>query len=119
MTKGELFLKNIKVKPFDFRAKTIAIKNYYSKVQQHNILAEECVELAKEALKAIRCDYSNKEALIEEMADVYIMIQEIMYYNGVSLNEIYGMAHKKLDRQIERIKAEIGYKDERAEGEKD
>lgn len=105
--KEERFLEDIKIKPFDFRAKTIAIKNYYSKAQQHNILAEECAELAKEALKAVRYDYSNREALIEEMADVYIMIQQIMYYNGVSLNEIYRMAHKKLDRQIERIKAEI------------
>lgn len=114
--KGERFLENIKIKPFDFVAKIIAIKNYYSKAQQHNILAEECVELAKEALKAIRCDYNNREALIEELADVYIMIQQIMLYNKISLNTIYRVTHKKLDRQIERIKEEIGYyKDEGAE----
>ena len=44
--------------------------------------------------------------LIEEIADVEIMILQIEYILGVSAMKLDNMIESKLDRQIERIKSE-------------
>ena len=46
----------------------------------------------------------EKDAIIEEIADVEIMILQIEYILGVSAMKLDNMIESKLDRQIERIK---------------
>ena len=46
----------------------------------------------------------EKDAIIEEIADVEIMIAQIEYLLGVSAMKLDNMIESKLDRQIERIK---------------
>lgn len=106
--KEERFLKLVKNMGRHYRREKIkAIAFYYGKANQHRIIAEECAELAKEALKGIRNNYSNKAELSEEIADVFIMINQAIELNRLESGAIMYMVDQKLDRQIERIKAEI------------
>lgn len=82
------------------------IASYYGKEPQLRMLAEECSELAKEALKAIRSKGDNREALIEEMADVEIMLAQIKYLGKIEQSDIDEVKAYKLDRQLERIQKE-------------
>ena len=84
----------------------IAIASYYGKAPQLRMLAEECSELAKEALKAIRSKGDNRNALIEEMADVEIMMEQNRYLWSISYEEIFKVKEEKLARQLERIRIE-------------
>lgn len=113
--KGETFLEKIKTDSFIKQIEAIA--EYYGTESQLRMLAEECVELAKEALKAIRSDYVNTKAIAEEIADVTIMTSQIMHILKIRDIEVAIFEDKKVVRQIERIKEEIGYKDEGAEAE--
>lgn len=48
--------------------------------------------------------------IIEEMADVLIMMEQVVYLSGIDRKDIDECIQYKLDRQIKRIKEE---KDER------
>lgn len=95
-----------KRKPFDFKKSVKTIIDYYGKEPQHRQLAEECAELAKEALKGIRCNYSNRDALIEELADVEIMIWQMKIAHNITPQEVGMVMMDKLKRQIRRIEGE-------------
>lgn len=45
-----------------------------------------------------------KEKLLDELADVYIMIQQMLYLHGISKEEFNAKVEEKLKRQLERIK---------------
>ena len=65
------------------------------------ITMEECGELIQACSKAIRCDdYRDNKKLIQEIADVYCMIELIHEYDLVSWDEI----DKGVLRKIERLK---------------
>ena len=111
--KDKSFLYKVNGEEGDYRnGKIKAIAFYYGKKNQHRIIAEECNELAKEALKGIRNNFSNKSELTEEIADVLIMINQVIELNEIDRFEIYNIMDNKLERQIERIKEEIGAKNE-------
>lgn len=85
------------------QCKIMQIAKNYGIAPQLRMLAEECSELAKEALKAIRSKGANKEALIEEIADVEIMIEQIRLLMGIRYEDIFTTKERKLERQMQRI----------------
>lgn len=81
-----------------------AIVSHYGVQNQLNILIEEMSELTKEICKFKRGEY-NLEHISEEIADVQIMINQIVMDYHLE-QTIIGFYHKKIDRQLERIKGE-------------
>ena len=84
------------------------IADHYGIKKQLRQLAEECSELAVEASHSARKGTTVK--IIEEIADVKIMIEQIIYLAKIDLCDIEDCINYKLDRQMKRIKEE---KDER------
>ena len=84
------------------------IADHYGIKKQLRQLAEECSELVVEASHSARKGTTVK--IIEEIADVQIMIEQIIYLAKIDKCDIEDCINYKLDRQIKRIKEE---KDER------
>ena len=68
-------------------------------------LAEECSELSVEALHYTR-ERGGTERISEEMVDVLIMIQQIIYFLREDREKLEEYADYKLDRQLKRIEQE-------------
>ena len=86
----------------DKRIKTIA--DHYGIKKQMRQLAEECSELAVEASHSARKGVTVK--IIEEMADVLLMIEQVVYLSGIAIEDIDECISFKIDRQMKRIKEE-------------
>ena len=86
----------------DERIKTIA--DHYGIKKQLRQLAEECSELAVEASHSARKGTTVK--IIEEMADVQIMIEQIIYLARIDRCDIQECINFKLDRQMKRMEKE-------------
>lgn len=84
----------------DERIKTIA--DHYGIKKQLRQLAEECSELAVEASHSARKGTTVK--IIEEIADVQIMIEQIIHLAEIDKCDIEDCINYKLERQIKRIK---------------
>ena len=84
------------------------IADHYGIKKQLRQLAEECSELAVEASHSARKGLTV--GIIEEIADVQIMIEQIIYLAKIDLCDIEDCINYKLERQMKRIKEE---KDER------
>lgn len=72
------------------------------KDKQLIVAIEELSELQKELCKALRGNI-NKENIIEELADVYIMLDQIKIYFLIAHNEVKEMIDKKIERTKERL----------------
>ena len=81
------------------------IADYYGWNNQLKQLAEECCELSVESLHYIK-EGRGIERISEEMADVLIMIQQIIYLIGHGYGDVEKYAEFKLDRQLRRIERE-------------
>ena len=86
----------------DTRIKTIA--DHYGIKKQMRQLAEECSELAVEASHSARKGTTVK--IIEEMADVEIMVEQIIYLAKIDRKDIEECIQYKLERQMKRIEEE-------------
>ena len=86
----------------DLRIKTIA--DHYGIKKQLRQLAEECSELAVEASHSARKGTTVK--IIEEIADVQIMIEQIIHLAEIDRCDIQDCINFKLDRQIKRMEKE-------------
>ena len=97
--------------------KAFEIADYYNPNEQIDILIEEMSELTKALLKNRRArNMHNKEfikateeSIIEEAADVEIMIQQLIHfihYLEDSEQEVLRVMNEKLDRQLKRIAKE-------------
>lgn len=86
----------------DERIRTIA--DHYGIKKQMRQLAEECSELAVEASHSARKGTTVK--IIEEMADVLIMIEQVIYLSKIDKCDIEDCIYFKLNRQMKRIEAE-------------
>lgn len=84
--------------------KILKIVSHYSKEQQVMQSIEEMSELTKELLKNINRGKNNIEEIKGEIADVMIMIMQLVVIYGT--DEIDKIIEYKLDRQINRIKQE-------------
>ena len=80
------------------------IADHYGTKRQLHQLAEECSELAVEASHSARKGVTVK--IIEEMADVLLMIEQVVYLAKIDMCDIEDCINYKLDRQLERIKEE-------------
>ena len=80
------------------------IADHYGIKKQLRQLAEECSELAVEASHSARKGTTVK--IIEEMADVEIMIEQIIYLAKIDKCDIEDCINYKLDRQMNRIENE-------------
>lgn len=85
-------------------AKAAAIIEYYGARHQLMKLCEECGELIQQAAKCADKEMDYNEDMIEEMADVTIMIMQFMsILPQVDYALFRQIIREKLDRQIERI----------------
>ena len=87
--------------------RTVNIAEHYCEqgnMQLQLVVAiEEMSELIKEISKNMR-GKSNKASLIEEIADVQIMLWQLLYIYNISESELIEEMNKKLTRQEARIK---------------
>ena len=81
------------------------IADYYGWNSQLKQLAEECCELSVEALHYTR-EKGGTERISEEIVDVLIMIQQIIYLLRNDTEKLEKYANFKLDRQLDRIQRE-------------
>lgn len=77
-----------------------AIQHYGPQNQQMKLL-EEMAELSQEVCKFAIGDYRKTDRLIEETADVYIMIMQASIMLG--RNEVFEAIHKKIERLEQRL----------------
>lgn len=80
------------------------IADHYGIKKQLRQLAEECSELAVEASHSARKGLTV--GIIEEIADVEIMIEQIIHLAKIDRCDIQDCINFKLDRQMKRIKEE-------------
>ena len=81
------------------------IADHYGIKEQLRQLAEECCELAVEANHSARKGTTVK--IIEEIADVVIMMEQIIYLAGIDRKDIDEVIDYKLNRQLKRIGKEV------------
>jgi len=82
-----------------------AIATHYGKKAQSMQTCEECAELIQAVSKLTRGETSARIlSLIEEIADVRIMMSQLMLLYGISDLEVTEVMQAKLERQLERIK---------------
>ena len=74
----------------------------YGKDMQLNVAVEELSELIKEICKHKRA-VDNREAIIEEMADCYIMLDQLQTIFNISEEEICDKMEEKVDRLEQRL----------------
>ena len=77
----------------------------YGKELQTVVAIEELSELIKELTKNIR-GKNNHDAIVEEIADVYIMLDQVMMMNDIWLNDVVEKMHEKLNRLKEMMNAD-------------
>lgn len=80
------------------------IAEKYGKESQLRQLQEECAELIVACSKILRMSDKSINNLIEEIADVRVMIEQIEYLYGIKSLVKDEMIYK-VERQLERIKA--------------
>lgn len=80
-----------------------AVIKKYGKIIQTFVAIEEMSELMKELSKNMRGE-KNHDALVEEVADVYIMLDQIMTMYKLTYEEVTEMMWEKLKRTEERLK---------------
>lgn len=74
----------------------------YGEDMQLNVAIEEFSELIKEICKSKRT-MENRDNIIEEMADCYIMLEQIKIIFGIKNSSIYAMMEQKLERLKNRL----------------
>lgn len=77
----------------------------YGKDMQLNVAVEELSELIKEICKNKRGS-DNRENIIEEMADCYIMLDQLSIIFGISFLELDTIKDEKISRLAKRLMAE-------------
>ena len=80
------------------------IADHYGTKEQLRQLSEECCELAVEANHSARKGVTVK--IIEEIADVLIMIEQVIYLANIDKCDIEDCINYKLDRQMKRMEKE-------------
>lgn len=74
----------------------------YGVDMQLNVAIEELSELIKEICKHKRGN-DNRENIIEEMADCYIMLKQLEYIFDIDYNDIIAIRSNKIDRLAKRL----------------
>lgn len=77
----------------------------YGAVNQTMVAIEEMAELMQALVKCLR-GQKNRNNLVEEIADVHIMLDQIMIIYGIELNEVIRVMEEKTQRLKERMENE-------------
>jgi len=84
--------------------KLFEIINHYGVIPQLRQFNEECFELIEAIYEHEFEQVSNKEHIIEEIADVFVMLEQfIVYYDIDYKKEIMPIEDFKIERQLGRI----------------
>lgn len=75
---------------------------HYGNIPQVDIAIEEMSELIKELLKNRRGE-ENRSMIADEMADVYIMLEQLKFIFGINETELKVNAEFKIQRLKNRI----------------
>lgn len=86
------------------KLKAMHILYYYGAKPQMLKCCEELSELETAILKHINKDINNTEAVLDEMADVYIMLEQMKCVFPFGENVLEERIEYKLNRQAQRIK---------------
>ena len=78
--------------------KLLTIFNTYGKSHQVSKLLEEVGEFIETVIN------EDKENMVQEMADCFVMLKQFQYYYGITDEEIINNMQFKIKRQLERIK---------------
>lgn len=89
-------------KPETFDDKVKLLLNSKSNTENKAIIIEELSELQKEVTKDIRKKL-NKEHLLEEMADVVIVLHMAKEIYNISESELDKVINKKMERNLSRL----------------
>ena len=84
----------------------IDIINKYGEKAQILQSIEEMSELTKELLKNINRNENNEKEIIQEIADVIVMITQLVMIYKIDVEKIYGAIEYKLERQEKRMNNE-------------
>lgn len=79
-----------------------SIIDTFGKEQQHIVAIEELSELQKEITKWLRGE-DNRDHLQEEIADVLLMIDQIIAMHGFELKNILAIQEEKISRTVNRM----------------
>lgn len=74
----------------------------YGKENQSMMLFEEMAELQKKVCKSLRGN-NNHDEIVEEIADVLIMIEQLKIMHDVKYRELNEMLNFKINRLKERL----------------
>ena len=77
--------------------KLLTIFNTYGKSHQVSKLLEEVGEFIETVMN------EDKENMVQEMADVSVMLEQFKAYYKLDSNNIIDIMNKKIDRQLKRI----------------
>lgn len=87
--------------------KNLEIIKHYGVLPQLKYFQTEVYELT-EAIVLEQYGEDNKEHVAEEIADVFVMLDQFMAYYEIDGDEIKRIADFKIDRQLKRISEEQG-----------
>lgn len=85
------------------QAKIKRIINFYGEEAQKDVAVEEMAELTKELMKERRGVY-NKDAILEEIADVTLMLHQLLIIYNFTKEDVNRIIDEKVERQIKRVK---------------
>lgn len=91
------------------------IAGYFGVRRQNRKTIQECSELIDEMTKVEIPDRPNREGVVTEIADVWIMLQQMCFIHGL-YDEVEAEIDRKLDRCVAKIKNGDFEKDMHAEG---
>lgn len=77
--------------------------DHYTPAHQLGVAIEEMSELTKEICKYKR-GFENRTSIVEEMADVYIMLRQLKLIFNVGEDEIKAVEKAKIKRLMEYMK---------------
>lgn len=88
------------------KRKLLYIINFYGINNQQRKLQEEMFELQEAITKYEYNNCYSIESIIEELADVQVLLDQIRFYYGIEWIEKNRVMVDKIERQIERINSE-------------
>jgi phosphoribosyl-ATP pyrophosphohydrolase len=77
----------------------------YGAMNQTMVAIEEMAELMQALVKCLR-GKKDRNNLVEEIADVQIMLDQVMMIHGIELNEVIRVMEEKTQRLKERMENE-------------
>ncbi len=79
------------------------IREYHGDTGQKKKIIEELQELIVEIQKELDTNSDNRTCIIEESADVYIMLEQLQMIKDINIMELHDVANFKLNRTLEII----------------